>query len=191
MLFTSCTLDTNTFSWTIPVISISGIQLQANVIITDTSNSPVRLSSSYISTLTVPAPPCTIQLSNTLEYFIGSGTAGAVKPGSNAPVTNTITDQNLGSETANILVYGSNWVIPGTSTSNFLFTNTVWDFTPHPSSILGNQLQGVITDTYTQIASGGSKNIYFGMNVPLYATGGSPTPVGAYAQTIIIENTCP
>jgi hypothetical protein len=191
MLFTSCTLTTNYFSWTIPVIAISSTQWVANVIITDTSCSPVTLSSGYSGILTVPPPPCTIFLSNTLSYFIGSGAGGAVQPGSFAPVTNTITDTNDGSETANILLYGSNWVIPATQTSNFLYTNTVWDFTLHSSSIAGNQLAGAIQDTYTQIPTLSSKNIYFGMNVPLKATGGAATPTGTYAQTIIIENSCP
>jgi hypothetical protein len=132
---------------------------------------------------------CAVNVVNTLIYFNG-GTAMAM--GSNSPVSNIITVNDLnGNEPANILVYGTNWAVPSTLTFNFLVTNTVWDYTIHSTTIAGNQLQGTVQDTYTQIAGNGNKNLYFGTNVPTAATGNTVVPPGTYTQSIYIELSCP
>jgi hypothetical protein len=132
---------------------------------------------------------CAVNVVNTLIAF---GGGSAIAPGSNTFVNNVVNVNDLnGNEGANILIYGNNWIVPTYTTFNFLVTNTVWDYTIHSGSIVGNQLTNTVTDTYTQLIGGGNKNIYFGADVPLAATGNTAVPQGNYVQSIYIEISCP
>ena len=134
---------------------------------------------------------CAVEVSNLLVYFANGG--AGIPPGSNSPVTNIVTVNNLGgNEGANIIIFGTNWMqTPTPPYFNFIVTNTVWDFTAHSGAVVGNQLTNAIVDTYTQVAGYANRNIYFGANVPLAATGNSFMPSGNYVQSVYIELSCP
>jgi hypothetical protein len=126
------------------------------------------------------ASTCTISLSPTTISF------GSLAPTQSANTANGIVDTNTGGSPANIVVYGSNWIGPGSA--NFLVGNTLWDPTSQ-TSYTGNALglaPGTVTDIYlpANVAGATTNNIYFGVHIP------GAIQAGAYSQNIVIENSC-
>lgn len=180
----SNTFSSNAFSWTIPPAD-AGNTVFANVIITDSAqgNSGAQTANSpETDVLTIPAstPTCTISLSNSLISF---GAAAGVPSGSSSGISNTVLDTNNGNSNAWLWVEGGNWIGPQTADNgNFYVTNTLWSATLNGA---GTQLQlptGANTEIF--LPTSGSNSIYFGVNVPVGATGGT------FAQTITLINTC-
>jgi hypothetical protein len=133
------------------------------------------VTANELATVNVPGV-CFIGVSPTSVGF------GSLQINSNAPANTQITDTDAyGNVNANILLYGSNWIGPGTA--NFLVSNTIWSETPQ-SSYTGTPLALAIQDTGVIVPGGGSNSVYFGLAIP------PSTPGGSYTQNIVFENSC-
>ena len=123
----------------------------------------------------VAAPSCTITLPITAINF------GNVNPKTNINTINSITDDNGGTVSAYMYVYGANMI---GGVDQFGVSNTSWSSLSNVAYSSANELSAIAANTLLSVPASGSNTIYFGINLP----GG--VPAGAYSQTITIENTC-
>lgn len=138
------------------------------------------------ATVTVPTV-CVPVISNTAITFNVLG-GGPNVPGANAPTSNAILVNNVGTANSNIWVQGTSWTY---LSNTFNVGNTAWNPTNIPDHIAGNQLTASATDTKVFIpdnvlgtGSNIGNNIFFGANIP------SNVLPGAYTQTITISSSC-
>ncbi|MGC8538218.1 MAG: hypothetical protein ACP5MZ_04565, partial [Candidatus Micrarchaeia archaeon] len=129
------------------------------------------------TTITFTTVVCTISLSASTINF------GNLLPDSSISTTNEITDTDTGSATANILVYGGNWIFSN-SLIQFGVSNTTWSASSNVPFASANRLTNAPTLTGLSVSGGASNSIYFGLGIP------SGAPSGTYSQTITIENSC-
>ncbi|MEM3791243.1 MAG: hypothetical protein QXL16_00750 [Candidatus Micrarchaeaceae archaeon] len=121
---------------------------------------------------------CYISLSTNAINF------GQVAVNSNTTYTSiNVVDNNEGNTNANIMVYGTNWILSSNSLIAFGVSNTTWA----AANVLyssGTPLNSALTNTNIVVPLQSSNTIYFGLRVP----GG--VPYGKYSQNITIENSC-
>ena len=155
--------STNSFAF-VTNSNLVGNTLNANVFVTDGDGRSAN--SILVGPYNIISLSCTFSLSNTVVNF-GTLTPGT-QLGTNSVGWNSVLINNIGTVASNVYISGSNW---NYGIYSFAVTNTVWNwnsYTPYASS---NQLFGTQSDTKVQIGSSGSKNIYFGIGVPLAQAG--------------------
>ncbi len=130
------------------------------------------------TTITFSPAVCTISLSPATINF------NSLLANSNIPTNDAVADTNGGSATANMLVYGGNWILSTNSLLQFGVSNTTWAASSNVQFASANKLTNTPALTGILIPGSTSNSIYFGLGVP----GG--TPAGSYSQTITIENSC-
>ena len=135
------------------------------------------MPSAVFGTVTATSSPsCTITLPTSAINF------GNINPETSINTINSIIDDNVGTAQAYMLVYGGNWIGPGSNT--FGVSNTSWSGTNNVAYNSANLLSATAANTLLAVPAAGSNTIYFGIKV----AGGAPS--GTYSQTITLENTC-
>ncbi len=135
---------------------------------------PGDVMPSYSFTSPTSAITCSISLSP------GTISFSTLAPGSTFDTNQLITDTNGGSTSANVLVFGGNWI---SGPLSFGVSNTLWN----PASLSaygGNALSGSLAATNIIVGAASSNNIYFGLGAP------AGVGEGTYTQNIIVENQC-
>ena len=171
------------FGMSVPAGTPGGTYAQNAILVNYCAGTGYSANANVILTVNVPST-CFIQVSNTLIQF------GSVNPGSAAPTSNQVLDQdNLGNVNANIFVEGSNWIVPGSS-PNFFAANTLWANYAAGAGV-GNSVNfggapatSNFLDTLITVPFGASNQINFGVKIP----GGQAA--ATYTTNIIIENSC-
>lgn len=132
------------------------------------------------ATLGVPTY-CVPEISNTAITF------PQTQQGGFAGTDDGVLVNNIGTTSSNVWVQGTSWA---DLANTFNVGNTLWNPTNVPGSATGNALTGSAADTHiittaNTIGQGFTgNNIFFGLNVPSSAIGGT------YTQTITISESC-
>ncbi len=163
----SCNFATNSLT----TAGTYGFELQ----VTDSATTQVTQTSNPVNVIVI-VPQCAISLSpNALDF-------GTLTPTSSTATQNVIIDTNSQAATANILIYGTDWI--GTNSDSFGVSNTAWAGTADVPFADANALTSSAVLTPLTVEGSGSADVYIGIEVPPGALG------DIYTQNIIIENSC-
>ncbi len=176
------------FGVTIPAGTPPGLWTQ-NVIFENENLTASPTVNSITQTVQLQAnvqSTCYITLSTNSINF------GTIVANANVPTTYQVIDSdNGGNAAANVILYGTNWIGPGSF--SFGVSNTVWAGSNNvpfssanalPLTALPPTSLTPIVPQPTLTSPSANVPIYFGLGIP----GG--TPAGSYTQTITIMNSC-